>query len=78
MFLYIKITNKYYQKHKENPPKEAPKKYQNISEEKKHERQKKARERYQNFTDKEKGKKVSIIMILIKIIKILLRNKSRG
>ena len=32
-FLYIKMTNKYYQKHKENPWKEAHERYQNISEE---------------------------------------------
>ena len=50
-FLYIKITNKYYQKHKEGLQKEAPEKYQNLCEEEKDKRQKKAWERYQNFTE---------------------------
>ena len=34
-FLYIKMTNKYYQKHKERLQKEARKKYQNLFEEEK-------------------------------------------
>ena len=34
-FLYIKITNNYYQKHKEKPQKEAGDRYQSLSEEEK-------------------------------------------
>ena len=34
-FVYIKMVNKYYQKHKEKLRKEAREKYQNISEEEK-------------------------------------------
>ena len=41
-FLYIKITNNYYQKHKERLRKEAREKYQNLSEEEKGKRQKEA------------------------------------
>ena len=55
-FLYIKITNNYYQKHKERLRKEAREKYQNLSEEEKGKRQKEARERYQNLTEEEKEK----------------------
>ena len=35
IFLYTKVTNKYYQKYKEKPSKKALEKYQNLSEEKK-------------------------------------------
>ena len=55
-FLYIKITNNYYQKHKERLRKEAREKYQNLSEEEKGKRQKEAWERYQNLTEEEKEK----------------------
>ena len=40
----------YYQKHKERFQKLAPKRYQNLSEEKKHKSRKKTRKRHQNFT----------------------------
>ena len=36
----MKMTNKYYRKHKENIRKEARKKYQNLSEEKKNKKRK--------------------------------------
>ena len=55
-FLYIKITNNYYQKHKERLRKEAREKYQNLSEEEKGKSQKEAREGYQNLTEEEKEK----------------------
>ena len=51
------MVNKYYQKHKERLRKEAPERYENLSEEEKDKRQKKARERYQIFTEEEKEKK---------------------
>ena len=40
-FAYIKMVNKYYQKHKERLRKEARERYQNLSEEEKDKRQKK-------------------------------------
>ena len=49
--IYIKIVNKYHQKHKK-----SFEKYQNSSEEQKYKRQKKAQERYQNFFEEEKEK----------------------
>ena len=55
-FLYIKITNNYYQKHMERLRKEAREKYQNLSEEEKGKSQKEAREGYQNLTEEEKEK----------------------
>ena len=55
-FLYIKITNNYYQKHKERLRKEAREKYQNLSEEEKGKRQKETREGYQNLAEEEKEK----------------------
>ena len=55
-FLYIKMTNNYYQRHKERLRQEAHKRYQNLPEEKKDKRRKKASERYQNFTEEEKEK----------------------
>ena len=55
-FLYIKITNNYYQKHKERLRKEAREKYQNLSEEEKGKRQKEAQEGYQNLAEEEKEK----------------------
>ena len=52
--LYIKMTNNYHKKHKENLRQESPERYQNISEKGKDKKmQKKAQERYQNFTEKE-------------------------
>ena len=51
------MVNKYYQKHKQRPRKEARKRYQNLSKEEKDKRRKKTRERYQNFTEEEKGRR---------------------
>ena len=62
------MTNKYYQKQKERPRKEACEKYQNFSKEEKDKRQKKAQERYQNLTEEEKKS----------VIRIFLRNKSKS
>ena len=45
-FLYIKMVNKYYQKHKERLQKYTSERYQNHFEEQKNKRRKKARERY--------------------------------
>ena len=55
-FLYIKITNNYYQKHKERLRKEAREKYQNLSEEENGKSQKETQEGYQNLTEEEKEK----------------------
>ena len=49
--IYIKVINKYYQKHKKRLRKEAREGYRSLSEEKKRQ---KAPERYQNFTEEEK------------------------
>ena len=59
------MVNKDYQKHKERLQKEAPERYQNLSEDEKDKKAKKARERYQNFTEEEK-KKVSVLSGAIK------------
>ena len=56
-FLYIKIKNNYYQKHKEELWKGACEKYQNLSEEEKDKRWKKAQERYQKFYWRRKRRK---------------------
>ena len=64
------MTTKYYQKHKEEHRKEAPERYQNLSEEEKDKRRKKARIRYQNLTEEEKEKK--------RVVRIFLRNKSKS
>ena len=47
------MTNNYYQKRKKILEKEAYKRYQDLSEEKKDKRRKKVQERYQNLTEKE-------------------------
>ena len=70
------MTNNYYQKHKEKLQKEAREKYQNLSEEEKDKRGKKARDRYQNLSEEEKEKKS--ISIIMNIIRIFLRNKSKN
>ena len=69
------MTNIYYQKHKERVQKEARKKYQNLSEVEKLKTGRKARERYQSFTEEEKERSVSII---VNVINVFLRNKSRS
>ena len=53
-FVYIKMINNYYEKHKERLQKEPREWYQNLFEEEKDKRRKKARQRYQNFTEEEK------------------------
>ena len=50
------MTNNYYQIFKERLRKEAGKKYQNLSKEKKEKRWKKVRERYQNLSEEKKQK----------------------
>ena len=60
-FLYVKVVNKYYQKHKEKLQKEVRERYQNLSDEEKDKRRKKARERYKIFLKKKKKKGISII-----------------
>ena len=55
-FLYIKITNNDYQKHKERLRKEAREKYQNLSDEEKDKRQKRTQERYQILLKKKQKK----------------------
>ena len=56
-FLYIKMTNKYYQKKKEKLQKEARQRQQNLSDEEKNKRCQYARERYRNLSEEEKEKK---------------------
>ena len=56
-FVYMKMANKYYQKHKEKLRKEARERYQNLSEKKRKKGKKKACDRYRNFLDEEKEKK---------------------
>ena len=45
-FLYVKKSNKYYQKHTGKLRKEVRERYQNPSEEEKYKKQKRFRERY--------------------------------
>ena len=54
----MKMTNSYYQRHKERLQKEALERYQNVSEKEKEKRRKKDWERYQNLTEEEKIKRV--------------------
>ena len=51
-FVYIKMVNKYYQKHKEILQKEACERHQKLSEEEKDRRWKMVRDRYKNLTKK--------------------------
>ena len=51
------MVNNYFQKHEKRLRKEARERYQNLSEEGKHEIRKKVRKRYQNFTEEEKEKR---------------------
>ena len=51
-FVYIKMINKYYQKHKEILQKGACERHQNLSEEEKDRRWKMVRDRYKNLTKK--------------------------
>ena len=52
--IYIKIVNKYHQKHKERLGKEARERHQNFSEEEKDKRREKVRGRYQNLPEEQK------------------------
>ena len=55
------MVNKYYQKHKERPQKEARERYQNLSGKENDKKRKKAREKNQNVTEEDKEKGASII-----------------
>ena len=61
-FLYINVTNNYYQKHKEKLRKEACERYQNLFEEKKKQRAKKCpRQILKSFRRRESKRNVSTI-----------------
>ena len=51
------MINNYYQKNKEKLQKEAPERYQNLSEEEKNKKRQYVRERYRNLSEEEKEKK---------------------
>ena len=55
--LYTKMTNIYYQKHKEKLQKEGCERYQNLYGEEKDKNHQYARERYKNLSEEEKEKK---------------------
>ena len=55
------MVNKYYQKHKENLRKEAPERYQNLSEEEKDKGKKRLEKDVKILLKKKKKKGVSII-----------------
>ena len=57
------MTNKYYQKQKERLPKEARKKYQNLSEEEKDKRPIKVWDSYQNLPEELKQKLLEYMKI---------------
>ena len=59
-FLYIKISNNYYQKHKERLQKETHGKYQNLCEEEKNKSWKKTRERQEEGEEKENKTSISL------------------
>ena len=69
------MPNNYCQKHKESLQKEAREKYQNLSEEEKDKRQKKPEKDNKLLQKKKKKKSFSII---VNVIRIFLRNKSRS
>ena len=52
------MTNKYYQRHKENLPKEACQRYQNLSEEEEKKKRQYHRQTNKNLSEEEKEKKV--------------------
>ena len=60
-FVYINVVNKYYQKHKENLGKEAPERYQDLSEEEKDKGKKRLEKDVKILLKKKKKKGVSII-----------------
>ena len=53
-FVYMKMVNKYYQKHKEILQKGACERHQNLSEEEKDRRWKMVRDRYKSLTKNNK------------------------
>ena len=58
-FVYIKVVNKYYQKHKENLQKEGRERYENLSEEEKEKKKHQHHcERNKNLSEEEKQEKV--------------------
>ena len=69
------MTINYYQK-KEKLRKEARERHQNLSEEEKEKRQKNAQGRYENLSEEENEKKIAII--IVNVIRIFLRNKSKS
>ena len=70
--LYIKMTNNYHKKHKENLRQESPERYQNISEKGKDRKNaKKGPRKISKFYRKR-------ISIIVNVIKIFPRNKSRS
>ena len=54
--MYVKMLNKYYQKHKEKLWKEGHERYQNLFEEQKDKRREKVRDRYKNLPEENKNK----------------------
>ena len=66
-FLFVKIANNYYQKHKEKLQKEAGKTYQNLSEEGKEKDEKRPKKDMKISLKNKKKKSVSIIVNVIKI-----------
>ena len=54
--MYVKMLNKYYQKHKEKPWKEGHERYQNLFEEQKDKRREKVRDRCKNLPEENKNK----------------------
>ena len=58
--MFIKIVNKYYQKHKETLQKKTRERYQNRSEKEKEKGKKKVGDRYKNLPEEEKKNYVRI------------------
>ena len=76
LFLYIKMVNRYCQKHKEKFRKEARERYQNLSEEDKEKKgEKKAPGRYQNLPEEKND--ISIVSIIVNVIRTFLKNKEK-
>ena len=71
-----KNDKNYYQKHKERLKKKAREKYQNFSEEEKDKRQKKKPEK--DFKIQPQKIKKKSFRIIVNVIQIFLRNKSRS
>ena len=69
------MTNNYYQKHKESFQKKHVKDIKIFLKKQKKNMRKKAPERYQNLTEEKKETKISII---VNLMRIFLRNRSRS